>query len=486
MLKIKQLQTKINPGEDIYGSLISSLGKKYGFLIYGIKKDYINKLNIKLDNEFSFITENLSQKDNTVFFGDMLFMEPDTIIYYKVKKDSNLIEIGIIGDPINRDKFENFARDVLSVLRKGPGDASRDWESVKTIDPSVQSLLDETVSIVPVDNEIVSSLNLLDQKMLDVIRVINQQDSVFQETLLEKTGLENVDREVKLFKDLGLINSDFALLCNKTGQQILRVPDKSALEDISKKGFNCFICGSSIADEKLVRAISISDFGRRMLRDDYWILVHTLSALKNVGFSYEDLFVLKDENLDARVLLNLNDESMMIQLANRKLSLDDAYLINAHISAYSLDYFVIVSVKPISSLMKGHLRDANPDCRMEFIEGLDTLEEDFRVTFLEIEKARMTGILTEMSSLTPISMENLVLKKVVPEGRTELDTGFSETVVSAEPVKKSPDMLQSKPRSLITDVVKDKWSEDIDLESEEVTVDDIDLDISDDFLKDLS
>jgi hypothetical protein len=440
MLKIKQLHTKVRLDERVCDSLFASLNEKYNLLIYGAKKDYVDKLGLKPDDEFSFIRNNLFPDSIGVVCGDLVFFEPETIIYFKVRESMDSVEIGIIGDPAHRSKFEAFAEDVLSCLKKNVEKNISDWEPVKTVDHSVMALLDEAESIIPTENEIEASRELLKSDMLALIKFISQQDSTFLETLNEKFQLANVEKEISLLEKLNMVSTDYALICNKSGQQILRVPDKNALEDISKKGFKCFICGSSIVDEKLEKSITISEFGKNTLKNDHWVLTHALSALKTIGFSYDDIFVLKDENQDLRILLNLNDEALMIQLTNRKMTLDDAYLINAHISAYKLDYLIVVSIKSLSRLMMEHLREANTQCEVDFVEGLDSLSEKLNRILQDKEKNRISGILKEMNVLTPVFMEKLILHKVTPQGRIEPETGFSNVT----PLKERSETVEKR------------------------------------------
>jgi hypothetical protein len=485
MLKIKQLQTKVKLDEMICDSLTESLNMKYNLLIYGVKRDYINKLDLKPEDEFSFIKKNLFPENAGIACGDLVFFEPETIIYYKVRETLDSIEIGIIGDPANRDKFETFADDVMSCLRKNSEKPVNDWEPVKMVDHSVMTLLDDAEIIIPTENEIKSSVELLKPDTLALIKFVSQQDSTFQETLTQKFDLKNIDREVDVLEELNLLSTDYALICNKAGQQILRVPDRNALEDISKKGFKCFICGSSIADEKLEKSITVSEFGKSVLKDDRWVLMQALSALNTIGFSYDDIFVLKDEEQDVRILLNLNDESMMIQLTNRKMTLDDAYLINAHISAYKLDYLVVVSIKPLSRLMMEHLRDTNVKCEVEFIEGLDSLTEKLNRILQEKEKSRITSILKELNVLTPVFMEKLILHKVVPEGCTEPETGFSDVSPLHEKYPTSvKDDISREMEYLISDVIKDDETEIQETEAGDSVVADLD-DLDNMVLKDI-
>jgi hypothetical protein len=262
------------------------------------------------------------------------------------------------------------------------------------------------------------------------MKVIREKDSTFLDSLTDEVEAADLDDIAKKFSDLGLVNSDFALLCSKTGQQLLRIPDSSALDDISKKGFRCFICGASYSDEKLVKSISCSDFGKKMLEDDYWFLVIALDALHSLGIPYEDCLIYTAESPDTNIFLNVNNEAVMLQLTNRKLTLDDAYLINAHIAAYKLNYLILISTSPVSSLMKSHLTEANPGCFIHFIESLNNLAPEIYNILMAKEKRRLVEIMKNMSDLTPAPIEKLLMKKLMPEGIIAPRTGLEDVLLT--------------------------------------------------------
>ena len=415
MLKIKQMHLKVILDRQDCQNILMDLSENYNLLLHGMKKRYIENLGLQIEDVDQWITENLVNQDTHLLGGDLVYVEPDTVLYYKVPVDNESIEIGAIGDT-SIEEFDKFASQIKESILDALEDPDEKWELVKKLDPSFKALLEKSKTITPTEEEILAAIELEDDENLALMKVIKEKDSIFMDKLMELVKAEDIEDSIKVFSDLKLVNTDFAVICNKTGQQILRIPDKSALDEISQKGFKCFICGSSISKEKLVRAISCSDFGKKILDDDYWFMVLVLNALNTLEFPFEESFIQTGETPDTNIFLNINNEAVMIQLINRKLSLDDAFLINAHISAYKLNYLILISNQPVSELMKSHLKMTNPQCSIHFIEGLTSLAPDIQSIFVSKEKLRLEETLKHMSELTPVPIEELLMKKVTPGG----------------------------------------------------------------------
>lgn len=428
MLKIKQYQMKVILDKQDANDLILDLSEKYKLLIHEMKKRYLDKLGVNIQDKDEWIIEKLIYPDARLLGGDIISLPPDSIIYYKIPFEKDLIEVGILGDT-TRKEFDQFADEVKDIIQDALEDDQK-WEPARKLNASFNILADNAHTIKPKEEEIQASVRLQDATALSLMKIIKEKDSIFMDKLMEEAKVSNLEDFVKAFADLGLINSDFALLCNKTGQQILRIPTRSALDEISQKGFKCFICGASISDEKLVRAISCSDFGKKMLEDDYWFLVLALNALNTIGIPFEKILIYNSESPDTNIFLNLNDEAVMFQLVNRKLSLDDAYLINAHIAAYQLNYLIIASTLPVSAIMKSHLKETNPNCSIHFIEGLDDLAKKVNEIFVNKEKDRVEDTLKDLGDLTPIPVEELIMKKILPKGKIKLKTGLEDMLLT--------------------------------------------------------
>lgn len=452
MLNIKQMKLNVVLDREDCDKLAADLLENYDLLLHGIKKGYIEGLGLKISKEDTWIIKKLINPDSSLLSGDIVYVKPDTIMYYKVPKDDEIIEIGVIGDTSDKE-FREFSLKIKTSIFDALESPDQVWKPMRQLNASFKLLVDDSRIIKPREEEISAAIEIEDKHARNLMAVIKEKDSIFLDKLMKETNAEDVEGIIKIFTDLGLVNTDFAILCNKTGQQILRIPDKSALDEISQKGFKCFICGSSISDEKLVRAVSCSDFGKKILEDDHWFLVLVLNALNTLGIPYEKCYIYSGESTDRNIFLNINNETVMLQLLNHKLTLDDAYLINAHIAAYKLNYLILISTSPVSSLMKSHLEETNPDCSINFIEGLSALAVNLQEILIRKEKRRLEEILTVMKELTPIPIEELVIRKVLPNGRVKPKSGLENIILTemTEAEEQDPSDLDMEPEGVNED-----------------------------------
>ncbi|MCD4783323.1 MAG: hypothetical protein K8T10_05750 [Candidatus Eremiobacteraeota bacterium] len=446
MLNIKQMKLNIVLDHEDCDKLSTDLLENYNLLLHGIKKGYIEGLGLKISREDKWIINNLINFDSNLLGGDIVYVAPDTIMYYKVPRDDEIIEIGIVGDTSTKE-FNDFALRIKTSIFDALESPDQVWEPMKQLNASFKLLVDDSKTVKPGEEEVLAAIEIEDKQARALMAVIKEKDSIFLDKLMEETNAEDLEEITKTFADLGLVNTDFVLLCNKTGQQILRIPDKSALDEISQKGFKCFICGASMSDEKLVRAVSCSDFGKKMLEDDYWFLILVLNALNTLGIGHEKCYIYSGDSPDRNIFLNINNETVMLQLLNRKLTLDDAYLINAHIAAYKLNYLILISTSSVSDLMKSHLEETNPNCFISFIEGLSGIAMKVKKILVGKEKKRLEEILTVMKELTPIPIEELVIRKVLPNGRVKPKSGLEDVILTemTEAEEQAPSDLAMEP-----------------------------------------
>jgi hypothetical protein len=106
-------------------------------------------------------------------------------------------------------------------------------------------------------------------------------------------------------------------------------------------------------------------------------------------------------------------------LSNRRLSLDDAYLIGAQVAAYDLKDIIVVSTDRTSTLMRHHLRQTNPDATFAFVDALSDLDTQLRSILLERQRSYLREILDPLAALTPVRVQDLIVRKMVPSAARE-------------------------------------------------------------------
>ncbi|HEY4001580.1 MAG TPA: hypothetical protein VGO93_22085, partial [Candidatus Xenobia bacterium] len=381
------------------------LASKYSPLIAGIKREYWSRLGLPIHADDGWAGQG---RDSQLAGGDLYLVDADTVLYYKFPHQQPL-EAGVITrrDPAAYGEFFTALRTTLAGL---VGGLSAEWQPLGK--PAGQDKEAETLH--PTPQEVEAAAELENDVTRTVLQDVISKNSVFFNKLAENRERASTERLVDRFDSLGMITRDYAVLCSKTGQQILRVASRAAIEDPSHKNFKCYICGKAINEETVDEIITASDFGKKILTDDYWLLVRVVEALRRMGLSSDDLRLHRDEGL-VNLSATINQEAWLFVLATHRLTLGDAYLISAHVATEAVAHTVIVSNARVSNLMQSHLERSNPDTSFDVVDSLSGLDDRFDNILREQEKSSLKQCLESFAALTPIRVQDLILQKVAPD-----------------------------------------------------------------------
>ncbi|MBQ7502206.1 hypothetical protein IJT93_05750 [bacterium] len=411
MLKIIKKHICIELTEDIAAGIRQSLQARYNSLLYRVRLEYINRLG--LDSEVCDI--NKSFKDSPLLLGELYLPEPGTIFYIKAKRGGNLIQAGVITNDENRDTDEFFSevRDLLATYC----DSLPSWRIDEDLLPL--EIEDAFVENDPATTEqITAAKALMDRKSRDLLEQIKNAGSIFMKDIAGEER-DVVEECIHSFKDLSLVNMDCAVLCRRSGQQILRVSDKSTLNEGPQKAFKCFICGSPISDELTEEVLACTEFGGEMLKDRTWLLVLVRGILAELGVPSSELKIYRSQGLPVQIFLSINGLRYLLVLCTEPLTLDQAYMIGAHITAYRLDSAIIISTEKITTLMKAHLKQTKTDVRFDFIDDINDLNVKLQEVISKQQREHLGALLNDFVGVTKVDIASLVLQRMLPVAETE-------------------------------------------------------------------
>lgn len=396
MLKIVQrrLSVRLRP-EEAY-QVQQNLQARFNSLLAGVRLEYLRRLGLDSEPRTAFGPADGSQ----LLAGEIFMPEAGTIYYIKYVKDEDALETGAISNHRDRD-FEHFFTEVReAVLEVVPGVGS--WHAQDGGGVDVEDA--RPVSLEVSEKELEAAHEFLTQSSKALLESLAQSES----TLMNKLQMPAGDPAGLLshLEDLDLIRKDYAVVSRETGQQIMRVASKASLEE-SK-----FFSGETV-DE----VISCTPFCRSLLENDQWLLLMVLGTLRTLGIGQggESVQVCQQPNSPIQLFLGLNQQRFLLVLVNHKLTLDDSYLISAQISACRLSDVVVISTHKISTLMKHHLSGANPNASFDFIDSMDSLEEQLQHVFVEKQRTYLRELLDPLSELTPVRIHELVIRKMAPQ-----------------------------------------------------------------------
>lgn len=430
MLKIIKKHICLELTEDIAAGIRQSLQARYNSLLYRVRLEYINRLGLDVED----CDINKSFKDSPLLLGELYLPEPGTIFYIKAKRGGCLIQAGVITNDENRDTDEFFSevRDILATYC----DPLPSWQ----IDEDLLPLEIEDAFVEHEEattEQITAAKALMDRKSRDLLEQIKNAGSIFMKDIVGEER-DVVEECIHSFKDLSLVNMDCAVLCRRSGQQILRVSDKSTLNEGPQKAFKCFICGSPISDELTEEVLACTDFGGDMLKDRTWLLVLVRGILAELGVPSSALKIYRSEGLPVQIFLSINGLRYLLVLCTEPLTLDQAYMIGAHITAYRLDSAVIISTEKITTLMKAHLRQTKSDVRFEFIDDINDLNVKLQSVISKQQREHLGALLNDFVGVTRVDIASLVLQRMLPCAEPEAEEPAEGIAEAAESVFEAP------------------------------------------------
>ena len=437
MLKIIKKQLPVELNEEMASNLRQSLQARYNSLLHRVRLEYLNRLGLE-PNSCDFME---ALKDAPLMLGELYLPEAGTIFYIKAKRGEALIQAGVITNDETRDVDEFFSevRDILA----GICDNLPSWQLSTDLLPL--EIEDAEVDPNPATEEqLAAAKMLMDRESRQLLEQIKDAGSIFLNKI-ECPDRDLLERRIHNFKDLGLLNMDYAVLCHRTGQQILRVADKATIDESSQKAFKCFICGSPLSDEIIEEVLACTDSGVNMLSDRTWLLILVRGILAELGIPGSAMKIYRSQNLPVQFFLSINGLRYLLVLCTDPMTLDQAYLVGAHLAAYKLDSAIIISTEKITTLMRSHLEQTNPQAKFEFLDRMEELSARLQRIIIDQQRDFLSKQLEDMVSLTKVDISPLVLQRMLP-----IPENLKDVVVKEEPaVTSAPvDIHISEPKDV--------------------------------------
>ncbi|MBM3464904.1 MAG: hypothetical protein FJX76_22630, partial [Armatimonadetes bacterium] len=214
------------------------------WLINGVRGEYFRRLGIDAEEIERWLGREQALLEAPLVAGDVALRDQETVLYFRIPRGEGFLEAGII----TRGELADY-QDFFNHMRQGVRAVSgieTDWVAGGPDREATATLAGESSQVSPSKKEVEAARELENEQAQRLVGQILQQGSVFFNKMSQAIPANErpaVERQMSRFEDLGVISKDFAVLCRKTGQQILRVSSRAAIEDPSQKTFKCFICG---------------------------------------------------------------------------------------------------------------------------------------------------------------------------------------------------------------------------------------------------
>lgn len=441
MLKIVHKSTSVKLDPKAARSFQSQLQGRFNSLLSGVRLEYARRLGL---DDADLLTDPLNDKGE-VEMGEIFLTQPGTVCFVRYQGNNQNLEASAISNKRDVD-LDSFFQEVKGCL-EAAGARAGEWKDSGALSAIPEDA--EPAGTQVSEKELEAARELMNASSRSLLEQLAAQESVLVREI-DSTGIKELFRLLQHFEDLELIRKDYAVIDQKTGQQILRVPSRASLEEASQK---FFIGGTAISNDNVDEVISCTPFCRHLLNNDHWLLLLLLGTLNDLELEPDSVFVCRSDSGPSRVYLQTSQQRFLIVLSNRRLTLDDAYLVGAQIAAYQLNDIIVVSTDRTSTLMRHHLRQANESGNFAFVDSLTELGSQLRSILLERQRAYLKEVLDPLADLTPVKVQELIVKKMVPGGES-VETSEAVPEPVAEPLVPEDDELdleETSPAQLLAD-----------------------------------
>lgn len=402
MLKIIHKSTSVKLDAKAAKSFHSQLQGRFNSLLSGVRLEYARRLGL---DDADLLPDPLNDKGE-VEMGEIFLTQPGTVCFVRYQGSNHSLEASAISNKRDVD-LSSFFKEVHSCL-EAAGARAGDWKDAGNLSSIPEDA--EPTSTQVSEKELEAARELMNSSSRSLLEQLASQESILVREI-DTTGVKELFKMLQHFEDLELIRKDYAVIDQKTGQQILRVPSRASLEEASQK---FFIGGTAISNDNVDEVISCTPFCRHLLDNDHWLLLLLLGTLHDLDLDPDSVHVCRSDSGPSRVYLQTSQQRFLIVLSNRRLTLDDAYLVGAQIAAYQLNDIIVVSTDRTSTLMRHHLKQTNDSGNFAFIDSLSELAGELRSILLERQRAYLKEVLDPLAELTPVKVQELIVKKMVP------------------------------------------------------------------------
>lgn len=443
MLKIIKKSTPVKLDANSARAFQSQLQGRFNSLLAGVRLEYARRLGL----DDADLLPPPTNEAGVVQLGEIFLTQPGTICYVRYQGTEEVLEASAISNS-KEANLEEFFREVAACLGNA-GIKTKGWSDCDGTSSIPEDA--EPASTDVSEKELEAARELMKPESRTLLEQLASQESMLVREI-DTSGVRDLFRQLQHFEDLELIRKDYAVIDQKTGQQILRVPSRASLEEASQK---FFIGGTAISNDNVDEVISCTPFCRHLLANDMWLLLLLLGTLKELDLGPDSVFVCRSEGAPSRVYLQTSRQKFLLVLSNRRLSLDDAYLIGAQVAAYDLKDIIVVSTDRTSTLMRHHLRQTNSNATFAFVDALSDLDNQLRSILLERQRSYLREILDPLAALTPVRVQDLIVRKMVPSAPRE-EHEVEESVEEApaappEPEDEEDEEEEQSPARLIAD-----------------------------------
>ncbi len=239
-------------------------------------------------------------------------------------------------------------------------------------------------------------------------------------------------------RSLGLIQSEYVIVCSRTGNAVLRTDDPNKLSKMAPDWMKC-ACGRALNEERVDQVIMPTERSAELNDRSKWMTTLALSALPRIGIG-RDSVIVEGTPTATDIVLDLSGDLVLVVLKDREFNLSDAYAFNAKVTRIKASEGVIVANEGMSGdarkmvqeeLGPQRARISDP-FRVTYVEGLQNLEHELGRVVERRRRQYFLRAIGDLATIQGLNIGQLALAKVEAGGRTGKDAVVTAEAVAAE------------------------------------------------------
>ncbi|MCG8348531.1 MAG: hypothetical protein MI924_12235 [Chloroflexales bacterium] len=352
----------------------------------------------------TFLNGDIFFKDSDLYYlvligpGNRPVLDRSGRIVRLEENNSPILELGVISNssPNLDDRLLGFINAVEDSIKSSlDGRKARhinfEWRELKPRNPGLERIMQSegdqgelTLNgACVIEEELQAAKALTSKTARETLIELSQAVFVRERDFFgRKTkNQDEVRAAIEALRSANLINVEHLLECKRSGAPLTRIKDINELKSAEVSELVCGSCGKTFEHELISEGYSLSDLGRKMSRQSYWMTVWVTELLVRLGVPQESiLWNVSEAGDEVDILVGFLGQIWIFELKDREFGSGDAYPLNYRQVRYRANKAIIITTDRIArdakKVFEEVLRDARRPERSGpvYIEGLEAAE----------------------------------------------------------------------------------------------------------------
>src|SRR6266550_4446573 len=409
MLLVEVRRLDIAPSADQFWTIVSRVnGPEFMGVLYRAREAIFDSAGIAftIDLLNKFLQFDVTKSWSAADEGELFMGSASVVGWMRVRRPGSATLRELRSDDIHFMELEHAAKpafvEVGVAYRAGTEKVrapvgSHNFDAIRK---SRQAISEPTAE----ENQAMAAFTTPEIRALirDLERVGSLTVSDLPKVLGEAQGTAVAGRLGEL-RQLGLIQSEYVIVCSRTGNAVLRTDDPNKLQKMAPDWMKC-ACGRPLNEERVEQVI------------------------------------IDSSPAGTDIVLDLSGDLVLVVLKDREFNLADAYAFNAKVSRIKAAEGVIVSNEGLSGDAKKLVQEElgpqrariTDPFRISFVEGVQGLEHELGRVVERRRRQYFLRALGDLATIQGLNIGQLALAKVEAGGRAGKDLAVTPEAVAAE------------------------------------------------------